>query len=498
MKKRGVRYIVLSVVGLVVILGGVGGYLLTERNRIAPEGPERLPPPARERPALPSTLAVPIEIPVEEISALVNNVVRQDLYSVRDRPLRKGLLRFRLDMDIRRNGSIYTSTRDGRVINSLPLRAEGRVRVPPGIWRSFSTTFVVHAGTQVRLGEDWATDARTYGSFTWETAPSIKVAGLNISVRGTAEKALARQLVKIAPRIDEIIEERVNLRRRVDRIWENLREPLSISREPPIWLTIRPVETYFSPGVSRNDTLVFGLQMHAFIETTVGDKPAVAAQDSLPPLHPLPDSLAADSLRGFQINLPVSITYDDARTLLAKAVAEKDYAVHDQVAIKVSEIDLYGHRDSLVARVDFGADVTDTFLETRGRVYLTGLPVYNASTQTIRVDSFNYDVHSYNALAEAADWIFREDFLEQTRAYLVFPLAKKLTTAKQRLEEALLDRRLGKNIILNGHIDELVPGALYLVEDGINVDVYARGQLNARVHSLETLRRRRQPADSTQ
>ncbi len=498
MKKRTVRYIVLSLVVLVVMLGGVGGYLFAERNKIAPEGPERVPPPPRERPALRSTLAVPIEIPVEEISTLVNNVVRQDLYSVRDRRVRKGLLRLRLDMDIRRNGAIYTSTRGGEVINSLPLRAEGRVRVPPGIWRSFSTTFVVHASTAVGLGTDWTTEARTYGAFTWESTPSIKVAGLNISVKGTAEKALARQLVKVAPRIDRIIEERVNLRRRVDRVWESLREPISISKEPPIWLTIRPVETYFSPGVSQGDTLVFGLQMHAFVETTVGDKPALAVQDSLPPLHPLPDSLAADSLRGFQVNLPVSITYDDARTLLAKALADKDYAVRDQVAIKVSEIDLYGHRDSLVARVDFGADVTDTFLETKGRVYLTGLPVYEAATQTIRVDSFNYDVHSYNALAEAADWIFREDFLEQTRAYLVFPLAEKLTLAKQRLEEALLDRRLGKNIILNGHIDELVPASLYLVEDGINVDVYARGQLNARVHSLETIRRRSQPADSTQ
>ena len=497
MKKRVVRYIVLSLVVLVLMLGGVGGYL-AGRNKIAPEGPEPLPPPARERPALRSTLAVPIEIPVGEISALVNNVVRQDLYSVRDRRLRKGLLRFRLDMDIRRNGAIYTSTRGGQVINSLPLKAEGRVRVPPGIWRSFSTTFVVHAGTEVGLGRNWATQARTYGAFTWETAPSIKMAGLNISVKGTAEKALAQQLVKIAPRIDRIIEERIDLRRRVDRAWESLREPLSISKEPPIWLMIRPVETYFSPGISRNDTLVFGLQMHAFIETIVGDKPTVAAQDSLPPLHPLPDSLAADSLRGFQVYLPVSITYDDARVLLAKAVADKDYAVRDQVAVKVSEIDLYGRRDSLVARVDFGADVTDTFLETRGRVYLTGLPVYDAATQAIRVDSFNYDVHSYNALAEAAAWIFREDFLEQTRAYLVFPLADKLTAAKQHLEAALLDRPLGKNIILNGAIDELVPDALYLVEDGINVDVYARGQLNAQVHSLENVRPRQLPADTTQ
>lgn len=497
MKQRTTRHIILRVLALAVVLAGGAG-CTTGCQEIDPQGPDRLPPPARTRPALRSTMAVPIEIPIDEVSALVNKVVPQNLYSVREKPLKKGILRFKLDLDIRRNGSIATGTQNGQVINSLPLIAEGRVRVPPGIWRSFSTTFVVHASTDVGLNEDWSTEARTYGAFTWQTAPSIKIAGLTIGVKGTAEKALTQQLAKVAPQIDRIIEDRINLRRRVDQIWESLSEPLSVSQTPPVWLTIRPVETYFSPGVSQGDTLVFGLQLHAFVETFVGDRPAIPAQDSLPLLHPLPDSLAADTTYGFQVNLPVSITYDDARALLAKAVADKNYEVKERVAVKVSAIDLYGHGEALVARVDFSADVTETFLATKGRVFLTGLPVYDAPSQTIRVDSFDYDVHSYNILAEAADWIFREDFLEQTRARLVFSLSDRLTTAKERLEEALRDRALGRHVLLNGVIDELVPGALYLVDDGINVDVYARGRLNARVHSLDDIRRRKRPANGVE
>ncbi len=486
----------LLLTGLLLVLAGAAGCAGGCRD-INPDGPERLAPPPYNRVALSSMMAVPIEIPVDEISALVNNVVRQDLYSVRERPLRKGILRFKLDMDVRRNGGITTGTRYGKVINSIPLLAEGRVRVPPGVWKSFSTTFVIHATTDLSLDSTWATEARTYSAFTWETVPTIRVAGLNISVKGTAEKALVQQLARVAPRIDRIIEERINLRRRVDRVWESLHEPIAVSQKPPVWLTIRPAETYFSPGVSRNDTLVFGLQMHAFVETTVGDRPASPARDSLPPLLPLPDSLAADSLQGFQVNLPVSITYDDARALLAQAVADKDYEVREQVAIKVSEIDLYGHGESLVARVDFSADVADALLETQGRVFLTGLPGYDSTNQTIRVDSFNYDIHSRNALAEAADWIYRDDFLAQTQERLVFPLTDKLIAAQERLAEALRNRPLGKHIILDGTIDELEPGALYLVEDGINVDVFARGQLTAQVHSLDDIRPRRPAADST-
>jgi len=458
-------------------------------RKIDPQGPEPIPPPLRERPALLSTLSVPVAIPVDEVSALVNRVVKQDLYSVRDRRVKKGILSARIDLDIRRNGPIYTRTRGGKIINHLPLLAEGRVRAA-GISRPFATTFTIHATTDISLNEDWATVARTQGDFTWEETPYITVLGLKFGLKGAAENALTKQLAQLAPRIDSLIADRINLRRRVERIWESLREPLAIRDEPPAWLTIRPVETYFSPGVSQNDTFVVGLQIHAYVETTVGAMPPLPALGVLPPLRLLSDSLAADSLHGFQVNLPVSITYDDARILLAGSIAGKDYAMQEQVAFTVNAIDLYGHGPSLVARVDFSANVTGTSLGTNGRVFLTGTPIYDNATQSVRVDSFDYDVNSSNALAEAANLWFRDDLLEQTRARLVFSLAENIAAAKERLEAALRNRVLGKHIILDGTIDELVPDALYLVHDGINVDIFARGRLTARLHALDQIRRR--------
>lgn len=490
MPQRARSYITLNVSILLVGFSGC----LSMCHQIDPEGPEPSSPPVRQRAALPSTMSVPIAIPVDELSALVNRVVKHNLYSVREKQIKGGLFKTLLDLDIRRNGSIYTRTRNGKIINHLPLIAEGRVKVPPGVWRPFSTTFTIHSVSDVRMGEDWGTVAHTLPSFTWETTPYITVLGLKVGVKGTAEKVLTKELTRLAPKIDGIIEDRINFRNRVTRMWESLSEPVAIGKTPPVWLAIRPVETFFSPGISRGDTLVFGLQMNAFVETIVGNKPELPALGDLPPLHRLPDSLAADTSRGFQVNLPVSITYDDARALLEETMVDQDYEVQEQVALKVDEIELYGHGPSLVARVDFKANVAETIFGTRGRVFLTGTPVYDAASQTVRVDSFAYDVHSQNALAEAADWIFREDFLEQTRNHLAFPLADEITAARDRLEEALRDRPLGKYLILNGAIDELVPGDLYLVEDGINVDIYARGRLTARVHSLETIKKKKKPA----
>jgi len=61
----------------------------------------------------------------DERSALVNRVVEQHLYSVRDKQIKKSLFKVRMDLDIRRNGSIYTRTRNGKKSPSAGGRGPG-------------------------------------------------------------------------------------------------------------------------------------------------------------------------------------------------------------------------------------------------------------------------------------------------------------------------------------------------------------------------------------
>ncbi len=455
---------------------------------IDPEGPAPLPPPERVHQPLRSTLSVPIEIPIDELNGLVDTVVPQALYSVRDKRLKKGLLRARLNLDLVRNGPVYMRTEGGLVFTSLPLRAEGRVRTFAGLARSFATTFTVHASSALRLDEEWRTRVETSGSFTWSEKPTISLLGFNIDVSETAGRSLTQQLRKLTPRIDRLIEERVDLRKRAERIWTRLADPIALRETPPVWLTVEPTAAFFTPGISRNDTLIFGLTLHAFLETLVGAEPASPVLADLPPLQPLPDSLAGGI---FQINLPVSISYAEARNLASQAVVRKDFAVQERVNVRVRDVDLYGHGPRLVARVDFDAGVSETVVGTRGRVFLLGQPVYDAEAQVIRIDSFDYDVHSRLALAEAADLVFREDLLAFTRERLVLPLADRIEQARALLEEALRGRTIGRHIVLDGTVTELVPGDLYLGPDGLHVDVVARGRLTARVRDLDQVRRRR-------
>ena len=151
---------------------------------------------------------------------------------------------------------------------------------------------------------------------------------------------------------------------------------------------------------------------------------------------------------------------------------------------------------SALVTLDFSARISGDLFRTKGRVFLVGTPSYDPETQSIRVDDFAYDVRSEYALAETADWLFGDDFITQLRPYLTWPLADRIASAHVHLQEALDSRTLGRHILLDGTITDLVPGDLYLTADGLNVDISARGYLAAQVHDLDEIRRRSHP-DST-
>lgn len=461
------------------------------RDEVRVAGPPVVAPPPNAQAALLSTVSAQIEVPLSELDSLLNRVVPVHLHHVEGQRVGSGLGSAKLDLDLRRIRPIFLRTRDGKLITHIPIKAEGVVH-KLGLSRPFETTFTVYAVTELQLDSTWATDAQTYGGFIWQDTPSITLLGISISLKGVAENAIDRQLKRLAPRIDGIIEERVNLRRRIEPLWDELGEPIALRATPPVWLQVRPIEAFFSSAVSQGDTIVYGLRVHAFAETFVGEAPDLPPIGAMPSLRLLPDSLAADTAAVFQVNLPITLSYDDADALLAAALAERQLGGQSGLALTVDGLHFYPSHPFLVARIDFGADAG--LVGGQGRVFFKGTPVYDPATQTVRIDSFAYDMASDDALLTAADFVLRDTLLAEMRSRLILPLADRLDSLHAQLERALTDRPIGRHILLDGTITELTPGALYLTADGFNVDVRARGYLTARVRSLATIRRRGAPA----
>lgn len=184
------------------------------------------------------------------------------------------------------------------------------------------------------------------------------------------------------------------------------------------------------------------------------------------------------------MHLPVTITYGQAQNLLSRSISGKDLQVQGNVTVRIDSVELYASGPSVIAKLDFRANLNDARLGAAGTVYLKGMPRYHIASQTVSVDSLDYDLSSRDALAKAADWFFHDAFLEVTRNQLRFPVAVEILLVRDQITHALHNRALGKHIVLDAMIGEFIPGHIYLTDDGINVDVFVRGTMVARVRRL--------------
>ncbi|MFC2085961.1 DUF4403 family protein [Bacteroidota bacterium] len=486
--KRWLQFLVIA--GLLLVIGWQLGYFdrianqFSRHREIRTTAPEPAPPPERSGKMLESMIHIPIEIPVSEITALVNRAVPDSLFHTRDMEVRGGILAVSLDLDIVRHGEIETYSAFGSIFNRVSLAARGRLRIPPGVWRPFESTFTINTTTDLLLDDEWNTQSLTYASMVWGDEPDISVAGINISLKGASENILDEQLAALTPEIDRIIEKEVDLRREVDKVWNDLIEPLLIREYPSMWLSIRPEQAFYMPPETRGDTVVVELWVSGLVETVVGESASAYPVQMLPPLHPLPDTLSAEAGQ-FTIHLPVSVSYNDAGSIIERALEDRRLSIQDGVDLELGNILLYGLGQSLVAQVDFTAILSETSVGTSGRVYFIGTPTYDSVEQVIRVDSLDYDLESRDALTEAADWFFKEEFLDEIRQQLVFSIGEEILFAREQLAEALRHRTVGKHILLLGTIEHLTAGDIFLVDGGINVDIFATGRLEARIRKLE-------------
>ena len=474
-----------------MVLGGCGGCgessdIAEDESGIRPAAPEAIAPESRGQTSRESVLYVPIEIPTQEVSALVNRAVPDSLFRAREMEVSTGLIAVKVDLDVYRNGDIETYSAYGSVFNRIPLAASGRVGLPQGVWRPFDSQFFVNTTTDLSLTDAWRTESATHAAITWVEEPSISIAGIQIGLGGPAESAMQGTLDDLMPLIDRIIEKEVNLRREVDKIWEDLAEPIFVSEQPPLWLSIKPDSASYRAPRTVGDTVLVELLVDAEIETVVGSEPpAKEPVRGLPPLREMTDESAGPSAYGFSVYLPVRLGFAEAASIAEDRLSRDSLELENGVILNLSGIELYGRDDVIVAKVDFRASLTETTVETEGTVYFTGRPAYDSLLQEIRVEDFDFDVESRNALAAAAEWILKGAFREKLQDRLRIPIGDQIEIGRSALEDALRVRPIGKHIIVSGTVDQLEPGSIFLIKDGIEVELFASGRLEARVGALE-------------
>jgi hypothetical protein len=309
----------------------------------------------------------------------------------------------------------------------------------------------------------WSDRWRLQAQTTFEEPVFVepcRLAGLDVDATPFLKAMIEARLTTLGQRIDGIIHERTEAKKRAETVWRALQAPTEFV--PNQWLEFNPRNARVSP-ITSNGTLVVQTSVNLIMEPKIvsGSKREKAAIP-LPPLE-----LAPFAQEGFHLALPITVDYGRINQRLEQEMIGQQWQTPLGDRVKVEGVQLYGSGDRLILAVRMSGGVS-------GTVYATGTPVYDDSLEVVKFVDLDFTVDTRNVLVRSANWMFHQNILSTLRSEAVIDLSGPLKTIRSGLKTALT-RDLGADARMEGEITALRPRGIYPAPGGVEVHMIAEG-----------------------
>ncbi len=425
-----------------------------------------------------SIVNIPVEIPMAEVERQINSQLKDLLYEDND-PNDNGGDNFLIK--VWKKDNIRVDAR-GEVFNvTLPLKVWAKAgykfeQFGIRLQDSRETDFELDVKfvTKVALNNNWKVQTTTSANgFDWVTKPVLRIGPIEIPLASIVGDIIDKQQDRLAPLLDQQIQDKVDIKPYVLQAWTLMQEPLLLSRQYDTWLQITPTEVLMTPLVGQGDRTRALLGIKAFTQTVIGRKPEVTPNPNIPNLtqvSQMPDD--------FRIGLSGEVSHQYAAKMAAKEFVGHQYAFNDgKYKVEITAIDLYGNGANLVIKAGLKGSVN-------GIIYLKGKPHYDPATQSLTLQNLDYDLDTKNRLIKTANWLAQGRFTRMMQEAFRIPLQNQIEEARQLIQSNLNNNRVAKGIVINGTLEELIPENVYMTPNSIVAIVTAKGKVAVKIDGL--------------
>ncbi|MCB2061153.1 MAG: DUF4403 family protein [Novosphingobium sp.] len=459
------------------------------------------PPRVTTAPKFPSqnsTLAVPIELSLDDIQRGLERRTPKKLWSI-DEQRKKcvpgqrikafgGRLKVTPDIGCRivgqvTRGPIRLAGSGQRITITLPVNAVLSARDVGGILKSETAdgSATVRADVRLSVDRDWNPHAKVDISYGWTEPPGIDFLGQRIRFVNRADKELAKVIAGLERDLQKEIA-KIRIRPLIADAWKEGFTVIELSREkPPAWMRVTPSGLGFSGYRVAGRRVELTIAAQAVTETFVGDKPA------LPAPTPLPPQLQTVQNAGMRFFIPVVADYAQLEPVVLRALrklARRGIRLEGigRVEAKFEKVTIYATEDNRLA-VGIEAQVEPVgerfgtrFGKAHGRIWLTGVPVSTANSQVVRVRNLEIFGGADRMAADLLLQLMLSDNVKQEIASsLTEDFSKDYDKVLEAARRAIASRQAG-DFELSATIDEVDHDLVQVTGAGLFMRVAATGK----------------------
>lgn len=202
---------------------------------------------------------------------------------------------------------------------------------------------------------------------------------------------------------------------------------------------------------------------------------SLANPGPLATIPPLP-VISREDADGFNVYVDARIQYAELNRLAKTHLDNNKIAVGKTGYFMIKNAEIYGAGNNhLLIRIDFKGKQNG--IGYKGALYFTCLPVYDVPSGQFYISDIDFDTHTRERLlAKAGDWILNSAIKTFLHDQVRLDLGAQIHSVKEQLN-ASLNKPIGPNISLSGHIDSLSLLGILPVKDYMLMRWNTKGSL---------------------
>lgn len=433
-------------------------------------------------PERPSTLRIPVGIPIATIEREINQEVPATLYRI-DEPQRvciKTKSKLLPDVTCRLRGEvvrgpIQLSGSGNELRLTMPVRTTVRAENIGKLIKRETATGAVNVTARVRLGlaPDWTPRAKINADYAWTDKLGIDLLGQRITFADKVDPELRKVLAQLERMLPAKLD-RVHAKREVAKIWAKGFTSVRVKSDPLIWARFTPERVGFAGYSIRNGQLNVGFAAQARTETIFGERP----KD--PPVTPLPNLMRGLPPGGINVHVPVLVRYDVLEKAALRELTSGEYRRVElkggaQVDAEYHDVTIYGTPDRRVAvGVGMTVKAVSGAFTTKGKVWFIARPAIDVTRRIVGIADLQVsgqtDSKAFNLLLDAVN---RTALRERMARAVRYNFAKDYDDGLRKAD-AWLEEQPFEGFVFKGEMTGAQLRRLRIAPDGFLVEVDAQ------------------------
>ena len=399
----------------------------------------------------PSSINLRVEASAADLAAIINQSLPKELY--------KGKGGLGTSVTVLRTGPVVITSSDNYVYLTLPVQ----LTFSYYMYESYPLRTGLRFKAKINVTPDWRLKTELYYTgLSDNLAETFKVGPLSLKPKTIVDNITQPVQNLLAPIIDNKVNDSVQLRGKVAKLWQHAFSPILISREFSAWLKLNPERVVLTPILATNNQIQLSIGVITGAEITVGPKPVAAPVKALPPVQQLS---AFD--KSFNIQLATDVFFADLVSALNPVLLEKTFG--DDKKITIKGLGLKGEDGRLVV-------VLTTTGDFDGQLTLIAKPVYNPLNNSLTFENVDFDTNNAGWLITTGSWLFSSAIRGTIKSKLNASVVEQLEKARLKASSALSSVVIAEHVKLTGAVKSLSLGEAIVLTDRLSVHVVAQGE----------------------